>query len=624
MLPYRYAFRRILSAGLLIALFGAGPRDAGAQEPATDISETAPATIEEPAPFAEPTTVLAQKSQREGRLALKNGQTESARRHFQEAIRLDPTFSDPHFSLAGSWLPFRPGAAGSAFMDGIHAQWSTFRGQHRLVMNLGLAFLAILSASLIATAVLVTVKALRHFQHPVHEVIRKRIPGGPAALAAWIIVIQPVLWGMGLYLTIALALGCLWVYLNAGEKRIIGAFLVLAAVVPFGFHTLSRLAAPFNPESIPYLLSAATETPGQPGLREALGRIATSEPTNPEPHLALGLIAEHHGDMPAAEAEYLRALELGGSQSRVRNNLGNVYQQTGRIEQSVTEYQKAIAEEPDLAAPHFNLSQAYARRLQFDLVDQEMRKASDLDFEGVRAAMSGRNSGTRKLLSLGAAPAELWEATFASRAGVQVGLPRSLAWLYDGSMTLLPMFTIALFVAGLFIGGRLHHFLPTYNCANCGNVVCRKCLRRIRRRAYCVSCGETILSLKTSEFTRMLLDRRLRDETLFARAMHFFFILIIPGWEAIRRGRPTVGLILVTLFSAVTVPVILRGMPVKAVPALVDVPGGNLWLYLLTGLVVLYGLSALILKSLPEPESALMEAELGIMPDRSMKMDRAA
>jgi hypothetical protein len=308
----------------------------------------------------------------------------------------------------------------------------------------------------------------------------------------------------------------------------------------------------------------------------------------------------------------------------VRNNLGNVYQQTGRIEQAVMEYQKAIADEPDLAAPHFNLSQAYARRLQFDLVDLEMRKASQLDFEGVRAAMSGSNSGTRKLLSLGAAPDELWDATFHSTHGLTISLPRGLAWIYDGSLTLLPVFTLGLFAIGLFIGGRIHHFLPTYNCANCGNVVCRKCLRRIRRRAYCVSCGETILSLKTSEFTRMLLDRRLRDDNLLSRAAHFVFILVIPGWEAIRRGRPTVGLVLVTLFSCFMVPVLLRGLPVKAVPALVDVPGANLPFFIAGGLVFLYGLSALILKALPEPESALMEAELGTMPERTLKMDRAA
>jgi hypothetical protein len=139
-----------------------------------------------------------------------------------------------------------------------------------------------------------------------------------------------------------------------------------------------------------------------------------------------------------------------------------------------------------------------------------------------------------------------------------------------------------------------------------------------------VNCGDTILSLKTSEFTRMLLDKRLRDEAWPRRVAHFLFTLVIPGWEAVRRGRPFVGFSVVTVFMIFTVPSLVNGMPVKSVPALRDVPGFTQWIQLGIGLCLLYGLSALILKALPEAESGLMEAELGMMSNSADRFDRAA
>jgi tetratricopeptide (TPR) repeat protein len=570
-------------------------------------------------------SVLAQKAYREARQAQERLEIESARQGYLKAVELDPTFPDPHFALASTYLPLQVGAAGSAIADGFRAQWSTFRGQHRLVLNICLIALLVLASSLIVSTTLVTLKGLQHFQHPIREYIQTRMAGGAAALIAWILVLQPILWGLGLYLTLVTAVGLLWVHLNRGERRIAIACLTLAGIIPLSMHGLSRLSTPFNPESVPYLLSAASETPDLPGLSDALHRVTQENPSDPEPHLALGLVAHRNGKLQVAEMEYRKALELGGSEGRAGNNLGNVYQETGRLEAAVDQYKKAIAAEPALAAPHFNLSQVYARKLQFDLGDEEMRKASELDFEGVRAAMAHNNSGGRRLISVGAAPRELWNATLNAKVTGPLGMPRALAWVYDGAIMLLPLFTLVLFAIGFVVGRKVHHFLPTYSCSNCRTIVCRKCLRRIRTRAYCVNCGDTILSLKTSEFTRMLLDKRLRDEGWPRRIAHFILILVVPGWEAIRRGRPFVGFSVITIFMMAAVPMLANGMPVKAVPSLVDVPGLSRWMFFALGLVALYGLSALILRALPEPESGLMETELGMIPgSRNDRLDRAA
>lgn len=576
------------------------------------------------APGPPPELVRAQTAYRQGREAQARGRITEAQNLFREAASLDPNFPDPRFALAVSYLPFRPQAAVSAAADGFRTQCRTFRGQHLLILNSALLLLAILAGGIIATSTLIAVRRLRHFQHPLQEVIGKRLPPVAAATAAWLLIAQPVLWGLGLFLLLTLSLGLLWCHQNPGEKRISIALLALSLIVPFSFHGLSRLAAPLNPESVPYLLSAASESPDQPGLGDALTRATTQNPSDPGPHVALGLLAEQRSDWTLAEAEYREALELGGPPGRIRNNLGNVLLQAGKPAQAVEEYDRAVAADASLAAPHLNLAQACAILLRFDRVDEEIRKASALDFEGVRASLSTGDPGARKPVSLGVSPRELWEATLHSQVGYSLGLPRTLAWLYGGSLKILPVLALLLFGIGFFVGQRIHRFLPTYDCSNCGAVVCRKCLRRVRRRAYCAQCGDTILALKTSEFTRMLLDRRLREDPWPKKLAHFVSVLVIPGWEAVRRGRPFVGLVLMTAFMGLLIPMVLKGLPIRSVPSLVDVRGATPWLWLATGLVVLYGVSTLALRMLPEPESALMGPELGTMPERSEPMDRAA
>jgi tetratricopeptide (TPR) repeat protein len=601
---------------------GAGVPDASIS--AADGSETPVSSLA--ATAGEPTarTVEAQVAYRNGRLAEVRGQLDVARRHYAEASRLEPGFADPWFAAAGTWFPLRPDLAIGNVVDGLRASWRTFRGQNRLVLNAALLLLSILSWTVIGTAILVTVRGLRHFQHPIFEVIHRRLPAAAAVIAAWIIVAQPVLWGIGVYLLLVLGAGHLWFYMNRGERTVAGAVVALALVVPLSFHGISRIAAPLHPDSTPYLLSAATDTPDQPGLREALNRATKADPTDPSPHMALGLVLEASGDIPGAEREFRRALELNGDTGRLRNNLGNILTRSGRFDDAVAEYQAAIAAAPELAAPHYNLSLLYARRLQFDLADAAMKKASEIDFEGVRAQTAGRTPDQASLMSLGLSPADLWSATLAAPPAFQLGMPRSLGWLYGGSPGFLPFITALLFIAGLVVGRSLHRFLPTYSCANCDAIVCRKCLRRIRRRAYCASCGDTILSMQTSEFTRMLLERRLKEEPIVRRIAGYAMKLLIPGWEAVRRGRPLVGLTVMGAFMLLLVPTLFRGQAVRAVPSLVDAGGGPIWTLLVPGLVVLYGLSALLLRILPEPEMPLMGNDLHSAPGRVDRLDRAA
>lgn len=618
-----YTFGRRWPRGLMIwlalALLAGGclPVAASAQatsaptvgDPTASVPEAAAPVPSTPTTSAQTLAIQAQLAYHDGLTAARHGRATEARAAFNRAATLDPTLAAPHYAAADTWLPFRPDQALAATIRAWQAEALTFRGQHRLAMNAALLLLAVLVGALVGGGALVAFRALGHLQHPVFELAHRRLPVLAAAIAAWIVMAQPLLWGLGFFLTLTLLLGLTWATLTRGERKVAVAAVAVGFLMPLAMAGLSRLAAPFDPDSSPYLLSAASETPGQPGLDEALDRRMAGESGDAALHLARGLVAEASGELHRAEIEYRAGLGLHGSQAALHNNLGNVLQHQGRYDEAEAEYQKAADNDRQAAAPHYNLAQLHARRLQFDRVDKEMKTASRLDFERVRAMSANAAPDHAALMSVGVDARELWRSTWQSKAHPTLGLPALLGWLYGGALAMLPFLTLGLFGGGLALGRQIHRFLPTYSCANCGTVVCRKCLRRLRRRAYCVACGETILTMKTSEFTKMLLQRRLKESGWLREAGHVALQVVVPGWAAVRRGRPLVGLALMGLFMMIIVPFVITGSPVAAVPALAVRPGGSIWVGLGLGLALLYGLSVALLRWLPDPDAALLEAE---------------
>jgi tetratricopeptide (TPR) repeat protein len=64
-----------------------------------------------------------------------------------------------------------------------------------------------------------------------------------------------------------------------------------------------------------------------------------------------GVRALKAGELDAAEAAFRAVLDGGGDLAQVHNNLGIVYQQSGRHERAVTEFRAAVRLDPEYAAP---------------------------------------------------------------------------------------------------------------------------------------------------------------------------------------------------------------------------------------------------------------------------------
>jgi choline-sulfatase len=103
----------------------------------------------------------------------------------------------------------------------------------------------------------------------------------------------------------------------------------------------------------------------------------------------LGMLYFEQKDYVQAAVQLAKAADLGMSDSLLLNNLGICYSRTGRLQQAVASYQKALKADGNLAQAHLNLGFAYERLKRSALAKMEYDKACQLKAEFCR--MTGSN-----------------------------------------------------------------------------------------------------------------------------------------------------------------------------------------------------------------------------------------
>ncbi len=88
----------------------------------------------------------------------------------------------------------------------------------------------------------------------------------------------------------------------------------------------------------------------------------------------LGAILSLAGRYDEAIAAYQRAIALDPKVAAPHNGLGNVYAQLGRYDEAIAAYQRAIALDPKFAAPHNNLANVFAKLGRFDEARREYQE----------------------------------------------------------------------------------------------------------------------------------------------------------------------------------------------------------------------------------------------------------
>ena len=424
-----------------------------------------------------------------------------ARKACKLAVELAPDLPAAHTCVARATLAEEVSALPAAAASVLSAARAALRdprvGRALAVNASGIAVAALLGASFLFVLLLF----LRHAQLYVHDV-QHLFPAGARKwqtnLLAAALILSPLLLQAGFVPILFTLLFAVALYASAAEVALGCIALVLLASLPFGSQGLARIAAFGGPAADVWMLEHGEGTPLE--LRRLQERLKSDKP---EMAVAFALAhkVKREGDLAQAQQLYRKALEAGRNASyvslaAVHNNLGNVYLLQGDVQRGVAEYQKAMDLQDDLAAPHFNLSRAYALGGvdSLEKVQAEQARALTLDREAIDDFTGGQLAVNRRsnkfLLDVpldDSMLAPLVDVEARVAAPVDDEVRAILAGpLPTGAAIALPLLAALGFIGLHALRHRIRH---SGRCERCGREVCKRCDADARpSEALCAQC----------------------------------------------------------------------------------------------------------------------------------------
>jgi len=132
--------------------------------------------------------------------------------------------------------------------------------------------------------------------------------------------------------------------------------------------------------SLAPVVDAMTTTESMPKAREAAQRATSLDPSLAAGHSTLGFVLAHYDfDWPAAEGEYLRALDLNPNDAYAHMFYSNSYlSPLGHQAEAIAEMQKAVAIDPFSAPVQSFLGRTYIWARQYDQAIAQFRKCNEM------------------------------------------------------------------------------------------------------------------------------------------------------------------------------------------------------------------------------------------------------
>lgn len=480
------------------------------------------------------------------------------------AADLDPGFAAPHFALARLQLLTDPRAAVESVWRGILTTVGTFSAQHHALINLVLGLLVLVAVGhLVLTAYAVLLHLLK-VHHSATEHFGLWFPPRLAGLLALLLLVAPAAWRIGVLPLSFTLIGLMWRWLRAGERRWIGTLSAVVVAAPLLLWLGSPvLFSPLDPTSRASLLDRAMHDPYSPGLARGLDASLEEHPDDPALLFATAMVDRRGERYDRAERLYAQAMERGARPALVLNNLGVIAFLRGDYNRAMDTLQRAVDMDPEAAAPHFNLSQTYAKKLYFEKADQELAKSNRLDFNRIRTSLRrSEGEAARVMIDEPLPESAFWTAAWESPRSLP-SLPAWMGFWFAGSLWLLTPISIVSFLLTYFLGRRLHRSLPSFGCSNCSRPVCRRCLRRVRRHTYCGPCGDVLLRIQSSSYSKLVLESQIRRKRRVVLALTRIGAWVLPGLHAARIGRSSLGILLALAATTGVLGLLFPGGPVS-------------------------------------------------------------
>jgi hypothetical protein len=426
-------------------------------------------------------TWLAASEVRESGRALAANLPGEALSHAEVAGKLAPDFADAHLALARARLSKAgeaPLAALAALGDALAA---AAREPHTLRAFLGdvaSAALAAIFSAAAATLLLLLLRSLRLFFHDFHHLpLLRGSASVQAGFLGLVLLLVPLVFGLGPFLVLAAALLASWLYLSRSERLVASAAMLALAALPWAVDAVAHAAAWTGTlaEEVYELEHGAVD---DAAVADLVARVGEAPP--PAVAAALGRHFKRRGDLTQALRWYGLASRSDERAAEILVNVGNVKFLQGDLEGAKASYllasDRAGGNLTVQAAAHYNLSKVYLRGSDIekssaarDRAEQEdgaflRLHGADDDFSANRYLVDVPVplARVRALADADGAADGLAEAAQARLAGA---LPRA-AW---------PWAPLALLALLWGVAAASRAIDPARACEKCGRPACRRC-----------------------------------------------------------------------------------------------------------------------------------------------------
>lgn len=498
-----------------------------------------------------------------GEQALQSGNSEEATEEFLQASGYMRSSPYPHFALARVYLRSSVMDAFLEFATGVKLLLTDFVHQSLLVSNLAMVLFISIGLTVYTGAAIVISKHARTVWHSVIITLSPWIRGWylkaaviGSVLSFFVILSGRSPIGMATW-ALVLGAGLCWKFAVTSERKVLVGLIVFLIAFGFAFDLCTRVLSTQQPDS-PVRLAAMVDRVNEERLMEGIENSRVSPDFDPISGFMRGLLALEKGDYNTAVGEFNLASKFEPHNPAILNNLGVAYHRLGRYEEAKAKFREGLRYGPREALIHYNYAQTLNALLQYDLSQQELAKASTLDFDLTRSLVTQKESSN--LVPMNLQTRILWKLAFEPDN-------RTIDLSYHPVESGTAGIIILAFLAGGLMVAMKKAKIPA-RCDICGKTVQSQITRRRRKEFVCPECHAIKERAATSDTVEEDLDNRLRRKVMLEAVKRIVLGLLVPGSAHYLSGRRSQGLALAFVIFALLILVISHDAVVKPIPNL--------------------------------------------------------
>ncbi len=388
---------------------------------------------------------------------------------------------------------------------------------------------------------------IRHFPSAVAKVMilfPRRMAMSKKQFLAVVLLLLPVLWLFPSFFVLAYILLVPIPFLEKKERWLSQTFLFLLAIISFAGGFQARAVTSIDPLQRINLLDRLQKSRYEKRWVQKCDSLIERSNMDFSAYYCRGLQLKRGGFFNDAEMSYRNAIAIEPRVHQTYNNLANVLFWEGQVDSAIKYYERSLAFEPQSAAAHYNLAQAYVRKLQFEKSSQHMKHSSDLDFDLISMQTEHSEERNNRFFIDCILPEEIFWMEFSTLPGEMNIFP----WKYFG----MHYRTICI----LFIGFVVLYIIipriakgPKRECPICSSPIAKGNSQKLEKEDICWHCFARLHTIHSLDIQDRLRDKIRIDANIRLRYTAILWGLFIPGLGHLQAGRTKTGAFFAIAFS---------------------------------------------------------------------------